>query len=188
MFWPNYLPRTCWPTRISRASSPTPAISALKRLSAIRSPWLLRTWQLWFFGTFNRKRSSLQILRKKNQVATPICYDQFANAEEIEKLGELCIPEQNAFWTKNLHQELVGLSTSPTSQGQRYQNFLTRWTQHLPLNTNFRLWTSPSLFLSRQVLHDPQYKAKAKQVGAALSPWKEMVGPVDRSFQSIGVI
>ena len=38
------------------------------------------------------------------------------------------------------------------------------------------------------MLHDPQYKAKAKQVGAALSPWKEMVGPVDRSFQSIGVI
>ena len=36
------------------------------------------------------------------------------------------------------------------------------------------------------MLHDPQYKAKAKQVGAALSPWKEMVGPVDRSFQSIG--
>ena len=36
------LPRTCWPTRISRASSPTLAISALKRLSAIRSPWLLR--------------------------------------------------------------------------------------------------------------------------------------------------
>ena len=79
---------------------------------------------------------------KKTQVATPICYDQFANAEEIEKLGEHCLPEQNAYWTNNLHQELVGLSTSPTSQGQRYQNFLTRWTQHPPLNTNFRLLTA----------------------------------------------
>ena len=48
--------------------------------------------------------------------------------------------------------------------------------------------SGPSVVLSLQVLHDPQYKAKAKQVGAALSPWKEMVGPVDRSFQSIGVI
>ena len=61
MFLYNYLPRTCWPTRISRASSPTPAISALKRLSAIRSRWLLITWWLWFFGRFDRKRSWLQI-------------------------------------------------------------------------------------------------------------------------------
>ena len=61
MFWYNYLPRTCWPTRISRALSPTLAISALKRLSAIRSPWLLRTLWLWVFGRFNRKRSWSQI-------------------------------------------------------------------------------------------------------------------------------
>jgi len=72
-------------------------------------------------------------------VATPICYDQFANAEEIEKLG-------------------IGRSV------------------------NFTDITGPKISeLLDQVLHDPQYKAKAKQVGAALSPWKEMVGPVDRA-------
>ena len=106
-------------------------------------PMVVENLITWFFGRFNRKRSWLQTL-KKNQVATPICYDQFANAEEIEKLGEHCLPEQNAYWTNNLHQELVGLSTSPTSQGQRYQNFWTRWTQHPPLNTIFRLWNSLS--------------------------------------------
>jgi len=72
-------------------------------------------------------------------VATPICYDQFANAEEIEKLG-------------------IGRSV------------------------NFTDIIGPQISeLLDQVLHDPQYKAKAKQVGAALSPWKEMVGPVDRA-------
>jgi len=72
-------------------------------------------------------------------VATPICYDQFANAEEIEKLG-------------------IGRSV------------------------NFTDITGPKISeLLDQVLHDPQFKAKAKQVGAALSPWKEMVGPVDRA-------
>jgi len=72
-------------------------------------------------------------------VATPIFYDQFANAEEIEKLG-------------------IGQSV------------------------NFTDITGPKISeLLDQVLHNPQYKAKAKQVGAALSPWKEMVGPVDRA-------
>merc|ERR1719234_94398 len=72
-------------------------------------------------------------------VATPICYDQFANAEEIEKLG-------------------IGRSI------------------------NFTDITGPKISeLLDQVLHDPQFKAKAKQVGSALSPWKEMVGPVDRA-------
>ena len=31
-----------------------------------------------------------------------------------------------------------------------------------------------------QVLHDPKFAEEAKTVGSALSPWNEMVGPVDR--------
>ena len=43
---------------------------------------------LWFqmANLFNTDGRSLK--RWFVQVATPICYDQFANAEEIEKLGE----------------------------------------------------------------------------------------------------
>ena len=39
------------------------------------------------------------------QVATPICYDQFANAEEIEKLGKKN-PNIFAKLTKNMDQVL----------------------------------------------------------------------------------
>lgn len=72
-------------------------------------------------------------------VATPICYDQFANAAEVEKLG-------------------IGLSVKFTDI------------------------TGPGLArILDQVLHEPKYKARAVEMGKALSPWTEMVGPVDRA-------
>ena len=43
------------------------------------------------------QQKTFLIANFKKQVATPICYDQFANAEEIEKLGEHCLPEQIAY-------------------------------------------------------------------------------------------
>jgi len=79
------------------------------------------------------------LCHKTPMIATPICYDQFANAEEIEKLG-------------------IGKSIKFTDI------------------------TGPKLSeLLDQVLHQPEFGARARQVGAALSPWEEMVGPVDRA-------
>jgi len=79
------------------------------------------------------------LCHKTPMVATPICYDQFANAEEIVKLG-------------------IGLSVKFTDI------------------------TEPILSkLIDQVLHNPQFQTNATRVGSALSPWKEMVGPVDRA-------
>jgi hypothetical protein len=72
-------------------------------------------------------------------IATPICYDQFANADEIVKMG-------------------IGLSVKFTDI------------------------TEPILSdLIDKVMHCPEYKTKATMVGSALSPWKELVGPVDRA-------
>jgi len=72
-------------------------------------------------------------------VATPICYDQFANAKEIEDLGIGKVINFTDITEENISQALD------------------------------------------QVLHEPKYSEKVKSVGSALSPWKEMVGPVDRA-------
>jgi len=72
-------------------------------------------------------------------VATPICYDQFANADEIEKMGIGKTVKFTEITEDNISQAID------------------------------------------QVLHNPEYARKAKTVGSALSPWEEMVGPVDRA-------
>ena len=73
------------------------------------------------------------------QVATPVCYDQFDNAAEIERLG-------------------IGLSIPFTDITQE----------------------KLSSALDR-VLHDEKFATKMRTLGSALSPWNEMVGPVERS-------
>jgi len=72
-------------------------------------------------------------------VATPICYDQFDNAAEIENLG-------------------VGLSVP----------FVDITAEKLSS-------------LLDQVLHEEKYAKNTQKIGSALSPWDEMVGPVDRA-------
>merc|ERR1719510_2702783 len=72
-------------------------------------------------------------------VATPVCYDQFDNAAEIESLG-------------------IGLSIPFTDITQE------------------KLSTALD-----QVLHDEKFAKKMRTLGSALSPWNEMVGPVERS-------
>jgi len=72
-------------------------------------------------------------------VATPICYDQFANAKEIETLGIGKVINFTEITEENMTEALD------------------------------------------QVLHDPKFTEKVKTVGSALSPWNEMVGPVDRA-------
>jgi len=79
------------------------------------------------------------LCHKVPMVATPICYDQFDNAKEIERLG-------------------IGMTVN--------------FTEITEENISHAL---------DQVLHNPKYAQKAKTVGAALSPWEEMVGPVDRA-------
>ena len=109
------------------------------------------------------------------QVATPICYDQFANAEEIEKLGKK-IQTFLESWQKTRYWEIRELH-----RHHRAKNFWAPWSGS-SWSTLPPFKPSAKQPQSGQVLHDPQYKAKAKQVGSALSPWKEMVGPVDRSL------
>merc|ERR1712117_670469 len=71
-------------------------------------------------------------------VATPICYDQFANADEVVKLG-------------------IGKSVKFTDIT------VDNLTEALS-----------------EVLTNDSFKQKSKQIGSALSPWKEIVDPVSR--------
>jgi len=72
-------------------------------------------------------------------LATPICYDQFDNAAEIESLGVGRSVKFTDITENNLKQALV------------------------------------------EVLDNPTIKNQSETIGAALSPWKEMLDPVSRA-------